>query len=185
MNTWIDFKELRTLLRFSEVFAHYNVQLNVKGERATGLPHILRHHIPWLLAYLLVSVPIIGFRQRALATLLHESAHKTLARNRTLNFIAGTFLSGYLIFQGWWAYYRSHVVGHHTHLGEQHSDPDFQYLLDAGAYDAQSHRQFIWRFLISPLLFVRTPGKLVDLFRNRFFSRQEPRWERFLKFLTL
>ena len=34
--TWIDFKELRTLLRFSEVFAHYNVQLNVKGERATG-----------------------------------------------------------------------------------------------------------------------------------------------------
>jgi DNA primase len=36
VHTWIDFKELRNLLRFSEVFAHYNVQLNVKGMRATG-----------------------------------------------------------------------------------------------------------------------------------------------------
>jgi DNA primase len=36
VHTWIDFKELRNLLRFSEVFAHYDVQLNVKGMRATG-----------------------------------------------------------------------------------------------------------------------------------------------------
>jgi DNA primase len=43
MTTWIDFKELRILLRFSEVLAHYNVQLNVKGERATGFCPLPSH----------------------------------------------------------------------------------------------------------------------------------------------
>ena len=33
---WVDFRELRTSLSFPKVLAHYNVQLNVKCERATG-----------------------------------------------------------------------------------------------------------------------------------------------------
>jgi DNA primase len=33
---WIDFKELRSKLSFSEVLALYNIQLKPKGERATG-----------------------------------------------------------------------------------------------------------------------------------------------------
>src|SRR5438132_6136261 len=36
MLTWVDFKELRSKLKFSDVLASYNVQLKVKGDRATG-----------------------------------------------------------------------------------------------------------------------------------------------------
>jgi DNA primase len=34
---WIDFKELRAKLRFSEVLKSYNIPLKVKGDKATGL----------------------------------------------------------------------------------------------------------------------------------------------------
>jgi DNA primase len=40
---WIDFKELRMKLRFSLVLAHYNVRLNMKGERATGFCPLPTH----------------------------------------------------------------------------------------------------------------------------------------------
>ena len=43
---WIDFKELRSKLHFSELFAHYHVELKIKGDRATGfcpLPGHPRH----------------------------------------------------------------------------------------------------------------------------------------------
>jgi fatty acid desaturase len=47
--------------------------------------------------YFLVALPLIGTRQRALATLLHESAHGTLAKNKRLNKFLGTWLSGWVI----------------------------------------------------------------------------------------
>jgi DNA primase len=34
--TWVDFRELRTKLRFADVLKHYGVELRVRGERATG-----------------------------------------------------------------------------------------------------------------------------------------------------
>jgi CHC2-type zinc finger protein len=43
MSTWIDFKELRSKLRFSDVFRHYAVQVTVKGERATGFCPLPTH----------------------------------------------------------------------------------------------------------------------------------------------
>jgi len=39
---WVNFKELRAKLRFSDVLESYDVHLKVKGDRATGfcpLPH--------------------------------------------------------------------------------------------------------------------------------------------------
>ena len=35
-STWIDFKELRSKLRFADVLQHYRLTLKVKGDRATG-----------------------------------------------------------------------------------------------------------------------------------------------------
>jgi DNA primase len=35
-NTWVDFKELRSKLRFADLLRHYTVSLKVKGDRATG-----------------------------------------------------------------------------------------------------------------------------------------------------
>lgn len=43
---WVDFKELRSKLHFSELFKYYRVELKVKGDRATGfcpLPGHPRH----------------------------------------------------------------------------------------------------------------------------------------------
>jgi DNA primase len=45
-STWVDFKELRTRLRFADVLRSHNVELKIKGDRATGfcpLPGHPRH----------------------------------------------------------------------------------------------------------------------------------------------
>src|SRR5689334_18075301 len=36
MGQWIDFKVLRSQLKFTDVLAHYSVQLTVKGDQAQG-----------------------------------------------------------------------------------------------------------------------------------------------------
>jgi fatty acid desaturase len=138
----------------------------------------------WLATYIFVAVPLIGIRMRALAELLHQSTHRTLAANTTLNFIAGTFLSGYLVLQSWSPYLSSHVLRHHHKFGGN-DDPDYQYHIQEGLYDEQNDGRFLWRYLISPLLLFKTPSKLVDLFRNRFFNREEPAWEGCLKMTYL
>src|SRR5438309_422871 len=33
---WVDFRELREKLRFSDVLQHYHVELKIRGDRATG-----------------------------------------------------------------------------------------------------------------------------------------------------
>src|SRR5579862_286910 len=43
MNTWIDFKELRSKLSLLDVLTHYHVQFNVKGGRATGFCPLPTH----------------------------------------------------------------------------------------------------------------------------------------------
>lgn len=148
---------------------------------AITLPHLLTPYVPWWVTYVAISVPVIGCRQRALATLLHESAHKTLAHNPRWNYVAGSFLSGYLIFQSWYAYHSSHVVGHHGRFNDPERDPDLKYLLSQGVYNDQCRWGFVLRYLVAPILLLRTPGKLVDLIRYRFMSSQEPVWERITK----
>lgn len=110
----------------------------------------------------------IGTRQRALATLLHESAHKTLCRNRSLNYLLGTTFSGHLIFQMYQPYLQSHVHFHHKHLGKAKVDPDFSFHQSEGLYDEQSHRHFRWKFLIKPWLFLNAHKHLAYLFNARF-----------------
>lgn len=87
---------------------------------------------PWVYP---VSVVLIGSRQRALATLLHESAHGTLARNRSLNRLLGSIFSGWLIFQTWHRYRQTHVIDHHRYLGEEPGDPDVRHYVSQGLYD--------------------------------------------------
>mgnify|MGYP000926004819 CR=1 FL=1 len=41
--TWIDFKELREAVRIMDVLKHYNVELRIKGGRATGLCPLPTH----------------------------------------------------------------------------------------------------------------------------------------------
>ena len=119
-----------------------------------------------------LSIVLIGSRQRALATLLHESAHQTLAQNKALNFILGTFGSGYLILQTMTSYRDSHVRGHHGHFGNFCKDPDYAFMLDQGVYERDlSDANFAWRYVWSPLLLVKTPEYLYSLVAHRLFEQ--------------
>jgi fatty acid desaturase len=113
--------------------------------------------------YLLVTVPVVATRQRALATLLHESAHGSLARNRRLNRLLGTYCSGYLIFQTYEAYFASHVKGHHGHFGDPDRDPDLRDHIRRGLYEKQSTTRFVWRHLVRPFVIaqIALAGRLI------------------------
>lgn len=54
--------------------------------------------------FLPLTILLIGSRQRALATILHEASHSALTKNKKFGQILGTYFSGYLIFQSWNSY---------------------------------------------------------------------------------
>ncbi|WP_189524990.1 guanitoxin biosynthesis L-arginine gamma (S) hydroxylase [Nostoc sp. 'Peltigera membranacea cyanobiont' 232] len=118
-----------------------------------------------------LAVLVIGSRQRALATLLHEAAHKTLARNRWLNLIVGSFCSGYLILQTITAYRQSHVRYHHGHFGDPELDPDYKLMLEEGLYDHPVKLQsFALKHLLAPLFLSKVPVYLYSLVRHRLWD---------------
>lgn len=119
---------------------------------------------PWLLPLALL---LIGSRQRALATLLHEAAHGALCRSKRLGAFLGTWCSGYLIFQSWASYKRSHTLAHHHKLGDPDHDPDYQYYRQSGVFEARSPFRFALAHLIKPLLFLSAPQSLKYLLLNR------------------
>lgn len=103
---------------------------------------------PWF--YPLV-VLLIGSRQRALASLLHEGAHGILMRSRTGNRMLAEWLAGYPVFQEFETYRRSHVHGHHRHLGDPQRDPDMANYIRSGLYDVRDRYDFFTAHLIRTL----------------------------------
>ncbi|MGB3639414.1 MAG: fatty acid desaturase family protein [Rivularia sp. (in: cyanobacteria)] len=118
-----------------------------------------------------LAILVIGSRQRALATLLHEAAHKTLAKNRWLNLIIGSFFSGYLILQTVTAYRQSHVRYHHGHFGNPELDPDYKLMLEEGLYDNPVNlRSFVLKNLLAPLFLSKVPAYLYSLVIHRLWG---------------
>ncbi len=118
-----------------------------------------------------LAVLVIGSRQRALATLLHEAAHRTLAKNRWLNLIIGSFFSGYLILQTVTAYRQSHVRYHHGHFGDPELDPDYKLMLEEGLYDNPVNlRSFVFKNLLAPLFLSKVPTYLYSLVVHRLWG---------------
>ncbi|MFO0905779.1 MAG: fatty acid desaturase [Pirellulales bacterium] len=146
-------------------------------------PYLLEPWLNWWVVYS-VCVVLMGFWMRGLATLLHEGAHFVLAKNAVVNFLAATVGSGYLIFHAFFPYRISHL-NHHIYLGNEGKDPDLMFLIAQGVNSAKSRADFIWKFLISPLLMFRTPAKIVDLLRYRFFAKEEPLAEKLGKGIFL
>ncbi|KAA6172966.1 fatty acid desaturase family protein [Pseudomonas marginalis] len=118
----------------------------------------------WLLP---LAMLLIGSRQRALATLLHEAAHGVLCRNKRLEKFLGTWCSGYLIFQSWVSYKRSHTLDHHHKLGDPDRDPDYQYYRQSGVFEVRSTFGFAFAHLVKPMLFLSAPRSLKYLLVNR------------------
>jgi fatty acid desaturase len=136
-----------------------------------GLSAILTCCVSWY--FYPLAVLIIGSRQRALATLLHEAAHKTLAKNKYLNFAIGTFFSGYLILQIMGSYRESHVRFHHGHFGDSELDPDYKFAIQQGLYDSnQPPKRFIIQNVVFPFLLAKVPTYLYSLIKNRLFDER-------------
>lgn len=74
----------------------------------------------WLSVVLALCV--IGTRQLGLAVVMHESAHRTLFRNRTVNDFVGNWLAGYPIYLSA-DMYRAHHLEHHAKTWTE-GDPD-------------------------------------------------------------
>lgn len=118
----------------------------------------------WLLP---VAVLVIGARQRALASLLHEAAHGTLFAKRFLNAIVGRVLCGWSILQSFSAYRTSHVLNHHPRIGEAADDPDLKFMLEMGVYEKQTRPHFIWNYLVAPSIGLRIPEYLWFVLKDR------------------
>ncbi|AOE87529.1 guanitoxin biosynthesis L-arginine gamma (S) hydroxylase [Pseudomonas sp. TCU-HL1] len=122
-----------------------------------------------------ISLLVIGSRQRALATVLHEASHGILAKNKKLELVLGTFFSGYLIFQTWGSYKKSHTLDHHHKLGDSGKDPDFKYYQDSGVFEVETRAGFIYKHLVKPALFLNVFKSLKYLINNRFLRAKNPK----------
>ena len=135
----------------------------------------------WRAAALWLSIPayvlalfFIGGRQRALADILHQSAHRTLARSRWLNHFIGTFCSGYLIFQSLSGYRVSHVLKHHGHFADPEIDPDYLHYQRNALCGPNMNPRSVKRYLLSLL----TPVAISDYLRYLIVHRMLPADER-------
>ncbi len=124
---------------------------------------------PNLLSYLIALV-LIGSRMRALATILHESSHGTLAANRFLNDLLG-YAAGFSILQIPETYKQSHLA-HHRYLGDSQQDPDFKFHLEEGLYENMTPLIFFLKYIVGVVLLLRVPKTVIYLLRNRLFSLQ-------------
>lgn len=115
-----------------------------------------------------LAVLLIGAHQRGLTTISHDAAHRTLARNPTLNYTLGILFAAYPLFQRHWAYRVSHVHLHHPHLGNPTKDPDLKFFLQSGVYDVVHPMRYLWRIVIAPVLGGATISYLKFLFTSRF-----------------
>lgn len=130
-----------------------------------------------VLLYIL-AVVIIGTRQRALATILHESAHRVLAKNTKINDVLGKYFSGYFIFQTFQKYAKSHVILHHNYLGKKNKDPDYDYYIESNLFEEATKRRFVKKHLILPLFFSKTPSFVNYLLKNRLGDYKDPEFKK-------
>ncbi|MDM7852831.1 fatty acid desaturase family protein [Pseudochrobactrum kiredjianiae] len=128
--------------------------------------------LPILLSFWLypLSVLIIGARQRALASLLHEAAHGTLFKKHFLNTSIGRLICGWTILQSFGAYKQSHVLNHHSKIGEEVDDPDLRYMIAESVYVEQSRSVFIGRYVLGPILGTRTIKYIWFLLKDRLIG---------------
>jgi dihydrorhizobitoxine desaturase len=115
-----------------------------------------------------LSVLMIGAHQRGLSTLLHDSAHGVLTRNRALNFFLGTLPTAWPILQRHFAYRESHVLTHHPYLGRADRDPDLEFFIAEGVFTPRSDPAFLLHVVVLPMLGSKTWAYLKYLVRNRY-----------------
>lgn len=127
---------------------------------AVGLYFISPYFYPF-------TVILIGARMGALSNLAHEAGHKRLVRNKTMNYVLGTFFTGYIILQEFHSYVDTHIRSHHNSFGHEDNDSDYSYHIQAGLYEPTHQKEFILKFILKPLLLLNLGGYVKHIFLSR------------------
>lgn len=104
----------------------------------------------------LLSVLVIGSRMRALANLLHESAHYKLFADRRMNAIAGMLLCAWPLYTGYRTYVRQHRL-HHLNLWKGEQDPDLPLYRMTRTENARRGAVSFRSFVLTHVVFVVIP----------------------------
>lgn len=118
------------------------------------------------ITYVLTLI-VIASVMRGLADVLHSSTHMILAKNYHLNYLLGTYFSGYLVFQTYRRYRQSHCRGHHKHLGDVEKDPDLKYYASQGLLNIFSKKEFLNKYLLPNFFLLKLPSNLHYLITQR------------------
>jgi fatty acid desaturase len=93
---------------------------------------------------ILLALAVIGTRQMGLAVLMHEAAHRTLFKNRTVNDVVGNWLCAYPVWSDLVPYRRYHLQHHAKNWTPE--DPDLNLATPFPVTEASMRRK-IWRDL--------------------------------------
>lgn len=92
----------------------------------------------------LLALGVIGARQLGFAVLMHEAAHRTLFKNRTVNDVVGSWLCAYPVWSDLGPYRRYHLQHHAKNWTAE--DPDLKLAVPFPVTRASLRRK-IWRDL--------------------------------------
>ena len=136
---------------------------------------------PLALSIYLFAIFLIGGRQRALADILHQAAHGTLLKNKRAGNFFGTVLSGYLVLQSLTGYRFSHVLRHHSFLGDTMLDPDYEQYRQWKICGASLNAAAVRRHLLRTVAPGSTLNYVKYLLKHRILPHAEESLERILR----
>jgi fatty acid desaturase len=124
------------------------------------------------LAVYAVAIIVIGSRQRALRSLLHEASHYKFLRNRKLNLWIGRLFVAFPLLEGVSGYLCSHCE-HHRHLWDTELDPKRRQYAALGIIRPRNPGRFTRRHLLRPLLLLHVPYNVLSALLGRDEQRRE------------
>ncbi|MFC4563387.1 fatty acid desaturase family protein [Nocardiopsis mangrovi] len=108
-----------------------------------------------------LAVVVIGSRQRALRSLLHEASHHKLMRNRRANVWVGRLFTSFPLLEGLSSYLCAHCE-HHRNLWHEQRDPKRRQYAALGLIRPRDPVRFRRRHLIGPLFLVHVPRNIAS-----------------------
>jgi fatty acid desaturase len=125
-------------------------------------------------AVYVLSVVIIGSRQRALMNLVHQASHRKLFRTRGLNDSLGKLFAAFPLLTSLSAYVCNHCR-HHGFLWDSERDPKLLRYRQLGLVDpfGGGRRAFVRRHLLRPLLLWHAPSNVLASLSWRGEPRSE------------
>ncbi|MCQ6562056.1 fatty acid desaturase family protein [Paenibacillus mendelii] len=132
-----------------------------------------------IIVYIL-SIILIGGRMRGLDNLMHESSHKMLFKNKTLNkWIASIFIA-LPVTTNYNLYCSSHYK-HHKYLWTD-QDPDTSELKQFGlGSNSITKRQFVLRYIFGSFLIKHIIKNIIDCITRLVSKDQQTNFEYFIK----